>query len=59
MPKCLNNPKKSYNCQAHSAALYISAVRRGINLEQIKSPLIFKNIFPNNALYKFNQAELF
>ena len=53
------NPKKSYNCQAHSAALYISAVRRGINLEQIKSPLIFKNIFPNNALYKFNQAELF
>ena len=53
------NPKKSYNCQAHSAALYLSALHRGIDLEKIKSPKFFKEVFPNNTLYKFSQAELF
>ena len=27
--------------------------------EKIKSPKFFKEVFPNNTLYKFSQAELF
>jgi len=53
------NPKKSYNCQAHSAALYLSAISKGINLDDIKSPAVFKEAFPDNKLFKFSQPELF
>ncbi len=39
------NPKKSHNCQANSAAIYTSAVRKKINLDEINSSVIFKKIF--------------
>lgn len=44
------NPKKSYNCQAYSAALYKSAYQRGYNLQEIKDPLKFKKLFPKDKL---------
>ncbi len=53
------NPKKSYNCQAYSAALYISASLRGIQLEHIKSPKKFKEAFPSEKLISFKQPDLF
>ena len=53
------NPKKSYNCQAYSAALYISASLRGIQLEDIQSPKNFKEAFPSDKLISFQQLDLF
>ena len=53
------NPKKSYNCQAYSAALYISAYLRGIQLEDIQSPKNFKEAFPSDKLISFQQLDLF
>tara|TARA_B100000795_G_C22773484_1_gene428949 strand:+ start:750 stop:1424 length:675 start_codon:yes stop_codon:yes gene_type:complete len=52
------NPKKSYNCQAYSAALYKSALLRGYDLDGIKDPTIFKKLFPKEKLISF-QLELF
>ena len=52
------NPKKSYNCQAYSAALYKSAKLRGYNLSAIKDPKKFKKLFPKDKLINF-QLELF
>jgi hypothetical protein len=52
------NPKKSYNCQAYSAALYKSAKLRGYNLSEIKDPKKFKKLFPKDKLINF-QLELF
>ena len=51
------NPKKSYNCQAYSLALYKSAYQRGYNLEKIKDPEKFKKLFPKEKLMNF-QFEL-
>ena len=53
------NPKKSYNCQAYTAALYISASLRGIQLEDIQSPRKFKEAFPSEKLISFKQLDLF
>lgn len=53
------NPKKSYNCQAYTAALYISASLRGIELEEIQSPKNFKETFPSEKLISFLQLDLF
>ena len=53
------NPKKSYNCQAYTAALYISASLRGIELEEIQSPKNFKETFPSEKLISFRQLDLF
>jgi hypothetical protein len=39
------NPKKSYNCQAHSAALYKSAKLREIDVSVVRSPSAFKRLF--------------
>lgn len=52
------NPKKSYNCQAYSAALYKSAKLRGYDLSEIKDPKKFKKLFPKEKLINF-QLELF
>ena len=52
------NPKKSYNCQAYSAALYKSARLRGYDLSKIKDPKKFKKLFPREKLINF-QLELF
>jgi len=51
------NPKKSFNCQAYSAALYRSAQERGFNLIEIKDPKKFKKLFPKDKLINF-QLEL-
>ena len=53
------NPKKSYNCQAFTAALYISASLRGILLKDIQSPRKFKEAFPSEKLISFQQPDLF
>ncbi len=53
------NPKKSYNCQAFTAALYISASLRGIFLKDIQSPRKFKEAFPSEKLISFQQPDLF
>ena len=52
------NPKKSYNCQAYSAALYKAALLRKYNLKEIKDPRAFKELFPREQLLNF-QLELF
>lgn len=52
------NPKKSYNCQAYSAALYKSAKLRRYDLSEIKDPKKFKKLFPKDKLINF-QLELF
>jgi len=51
------NPKKSFNCQAYSAALYSSAFERGFNLNEIRDPKKFKQLFPRDKLINF-QLEL-
>jgi hypothetical protein len=58
-PELAFNPKKSYNCQAYTAALYISASLRGIQLEDIQSPRKFKEAFPSEKLISFKQLDLF
>jgi hypothetical protein len=52
------NPKKSFNCQAYSAALYKAALLREYNLDEIKDPKVFKKLFPKEQLLNF-QLELF
>lgn len=52
------NPKKSYNCQAYSAALYKSAKLRGYDLSEVKDPKKFRKLFPKDKLINF-QLELF
>jgi hypothetical protein len=38
------NPEKSINCQAFSAALFVSMVRNRINYENIRDPKVFSQI---------------
>ena len=52
------NPKKSFNCQAYTAALYKAITTRNINLNEIKNPKKFKEIFPKDELSNF-QLQLF
>jgi len=52
------NPKKSFNCQAYTAALFKAATTRNINLNEIKSPSNFKELFPKEKLLNF-QLDLF
>lgn len=52
------NPKKSFNCQAYSAALFVSALDSNIDLKGINSPEDFKDAFPKKKLINF-QKELF
>ena len=52
------NPKKSFNCQAYSAALYISAIRAGLNISDINTYEKFKQVFPKRVLTNI-QKDLF
>tara|TARA_B100000242_G_scaffold256863_1_gene200450 strand:+ start:1155 stop:1826 length:672 start_codon:yes stop_codon:yes gene_type:complete len=52
------NPKKSYNCQAFSAALFCSFYKKRISLDEIESKETFNKIFPKDEL-KFEQLDLF
>jgi len=52
------NPKKSYNCQAYSAALFVSASMKGINIDELKSKQVFQKLFPAKKLKNF-QLDLF
>ena len=45
------NPKKSFNCQAYSVALYKSLLKRNQDFEEIKDPNKFKKIFPTNLIF--------
>ena len=38
------NPKKSINCQAQAAAVYVSLEKQGLLLEALKSKEAFLNI---------------
>lgn len=61
------NPKKSYNCQAFSAALFSSISQRGQDLKEIKNKTKFKKMFSDDGgisggddeIPKFKQVELF
>ena len=52
------NPKKSFNCQAHTAALFKAIVLRDMDLNEFKSPSRFKELFPKEKLLKV-QIDLF
>jgi hypothetical protein len=52
------NPKKSFNCQAYSAALYISAIRADLNISDINTYEKFKQVFPKRILTNI-QKDLF
>ena len=52
------NPKKSYNCQAKSAAIYVSFVSRNMDIENIKNINKFKKIFKKRST-KDNQLDMF
>ncbi len=52
------NPAKSYNCQAYSAALYVSAHLKGLNINSVKSKTEFLKLFPPKKL-KIFQLDLF
>ena len=48
------NEKKSFNCQAYSAAFYVSLVKNNkMNLHQIQSTLEFKKIAPKKIIKNF------
>ena len=47
------NPKKSFNCQAYTAALFNAATIRQIDLNEIKSPSKFKEMFPKEKFLNF------
>ena len=52
------NTKKSFNCQAYSAAFYVSMVKnKKMGLNQIQSPADFKEISPKKEVKNF-QPEL-
>jgi hypothetical protein len=50
------NPKKSFNCQAYSAALYKSAILRNYDLSEIKVADKFQELFPKEALVNFQES---
>ena len=52
------NPKKSYNCQAHTAALFKALTMRKIDLNELRSPKNFKKIIPKTNMVKI-QPDLF
>jgi len=52
------NPKKSFNCQAYSAALFVAATNRNIDLEGLESKECFVDRFPSKELINF-QNDLF
>ena len=52
------NPKKSFNCQAYSAALFVAAVNMHLDISNIRTSENFKQIFPKKKLKNF-QKELF
>ncbi|MBT5863054.1 MAG: hypothetical protein HOH39_01550 [Gammaproteobacteria bacterium] len=52
------NPKKSFNCQAYSAALFVAAVNMNLDISNIRTSENFKEIFPKKKLKNF-QKELF
>jgi len=52
------NPKKSYNCQAHTAALFKALLARNFDLNNIRSPSNFKKHFPKEQLLN-TQLDLF
>ena len=48
------NEKKSFNCQAYSAAFYVSLVKnKKMNFHQIQSTLEFKKIAPKKIIKNF------
>ena len=47
------NPKRSFNCQAYTAALFKAATNRNIDLCEIKNPSRFKELFPTEKLLNF------
>ncbi len=54
------NPKRSINCQARSAALYVSLVRRGCLDEAVSSPAEFIKVCSRSkAVARGSQEELF
>mgnify|MGYP001416884533 CR=1 FL=1 len=52
------NPKKSYNCQAYSAAFFVSLTKRKINLEQIQQSNEFKKISAKKIINNFQPTLL-
>ena len=52
------NPKKSYNCQGYSAALFVSMKRRGMNVSLVQSKKGFSDLLPKESLKSF-QMDLF
>ena len=42
------NPEKSINCQAHSAALYVSLVNSGVDLDSLSSANNFLTLIKNS-----------
>ena len=52
------NPKKSYNCQGYSSALYVSMKRRGMNVSLVQSKKGFLDLLPKENLKSF-QMDLF
>ena len=48
------NPKKSFNCQAYSAAFYVSLVKnKKISLQQMQSTIDFKKVAPKKIIKNF------
>ena len=50
------NPKKSFNCQAYSAALFIAANNCNIDLDGIESKESFIDRFPSKKLINFQNS---
>lgn len=46
------NPKKSYNCQAYAAALFVSLYRRGLLEKALSSHEVYKSLIINGPLSK-------
>ena len=48
------NEKKSFNCQAYSAAFYVSLVKnKKMSLNKIQSPVDFKSIAPKKFIKNY------
>ena len=48
------NEKKSFNCQAYSAAFYVSLVKnKKMSLNKIQSPIDFKSIAPKKFIKNY------
>lgn len=52
------NPKKSFNCQAYSAALFTSAITSNIDFKSLGNKELFMEKFPGTKLINF-QKDLF